>query len=105
MQTCTCCNQLCASLHSQVNWRLLYDCSVLDVNLVAGDTLPGPGFQAALTATERCGPGDSHRGNVAAALVEALRAPEAANRDFAVGAVEGRVAPTEAEWAAKFKAA
>jgi len=88
-----------------VNWRLLYDCAALSVNLVAGDMLPGPGFNAALTATERIGPGDSHRGAVATALVEALRSPDAGNRDFAVGAEEGRTFPTEAEWQAMFKKA
>ena len=40
-----------------------------------------------------------------AALVEALRMPEAAGRDFAVAAEEGRQFPTEAEWAELFKKA
>ena len=65
-----------------VHRRLLYDCSALKVKLVRGDTLPGPGFTAALTATDKVGAGDSHRGAVAAALVEALRSPDAANRDY-----------------------
>ena len=34
-----------------VNWRLLYDVGALGVEMSAGDTLPGPGFKAALTAT------------------------------------------------------
>ena len=73
-----------------VHRRLLYDCSALKVKLVRGDTLPGPGFTAALTATDKVGAGDSHRGAVAAALVEALRSPDAANRDYSVAAEEGR---------------
>lgn len=84
------------------NWRLIYDCDNLGVNLVAGDTLPGPGNSAVFTATAKCGPGDSHRGAVAASLVEALRSEPAANRDFSVGAEEGRKFPTEEEWATKF---
>ena len=45
-----------------VNWRLLYDCAALGVELSKGDTLPGPGFKAALTATSpEGGDGDSHR--------------------------------------------
>ena len=63
------------------NWRLVYDCSALGVNLVAGDTLPGPGASAVFTATDKVGAGDSHRGAVAAALVEALRSPAAASRE------------------------
>jgi len=87
------------------NWRLVYDCDNLNVQLVAGDTLPGPGTWAATTATDRLGPGDSHRGAVAACLVEALRSPEAAGRDFSVGALEGREFPSDDEWASMFKAA
>jgi len=88
-----------------VNWRLLYDCSALKVKLVRGDTLPGPGFTAALTATDKVGAGDSHRGAVAAALVEALRSPDAANRDYSVAAEEGREFPGEKEWSHLFEAA
>jgi len=84
------------------NWRLLYDIEGLGVKLVAGDTLPGPGFTAAITATDKIGSGDSHRGAVAASLVESLRVPSAANRDFSVAAQEGSSFPTDAEWAAKF---
>ena len=73
------------------------------VELVAGDTLPGPGLWAATTATAKLGPGDSHRGAVAAGLVEALRSPEAAGRDFSVKAAEGRQFPTDDEWARMFR--
>ena len=66
------------------NWRLVYDCENLAVGLTRGDTLPGPGKTAVFTATDRLGPGDSHRGAVAASLVEALRSPAAANLDFSV---------------------
>jgi len=84
-----------------VNWRLLYDCAALGVELSRGDTLPGPGFTAALTATtEKGGKGDSHRGAVATALVEALSEPAAANADFSVASVEGRDFPTD--WSALF---
>lgn len=86
-----------------VNWRLLFDCSSLGVELSKGDTLPGPGFKAALTATSR-GDGDSHRGAVATALVESLRQPKAADADFSVKAVEGDSFPSEAEWAKMFEA-
>lgn len=89
-----------------VNWRLLYDCQALGVKLVRGDTLPGPGFTAALTATtETGGAGDSHRGAVAAALVEALRVEAAEDGDFSVGSEAGTKFPGPAEWAALFKAA
>lgn len=87
-----------------VNWRMLFDCDNLGAKLVRGDTLPGPGFTAALTATG-AGDGDSGRGAVAAALVASLLAPEAANTDFSVGSVPASVAPTPDEWAAMFKAA
>jgi hypothetical protein len=84
-----------------INWRLLFDCGSLGVKLTKGDTLPGPGLTAVFTATDR-GAGDSHRGAVAAALVEALRSKTAADADFSVGAEEGRTFPTEAEWPALF---
>lgn len=88
-----------------VNWRLIFDCDNLGVNFVKGDTLPGPGNGAVFTATVKLGQGDSNRGAVATALVEALRAPEAANCDFSVGATQGRTFPSETEWAALFKQA
>ena len=88
-----------------VNWRMLFDCDNLAVDLVAGDTLPGPGSGAVFTATVKLGPGDSHRGAVSAALVEALRTPVAANRDFSIAAKEGRSFPSDAEWQALFKEA
>jgi len=88
-----------------VNWRLIYDCDALGVELLPGDTLPGPGALAALTATEKVGAGDSHRGAVAACLVEALRAPAAAGRDFSVRATAGRRFPSEEELGAMFAAA
>jgi len=89
-----------------VNWRLLYDCGALGVDLVRGDTLPGPGFTAALTAcSEEGGKGDSHRGAVATALVESLSAPAAANADFSVASKKGRSFPQPAEWPAMFAGA
>lgn len=89
-----------------VNWRLLYDCQALGVKLARGDTLPGPGFTAALTATsETGGDGDSHRGGVAAALVESLRLGAAEDGDFSVGSEKGSDFPTEAAWEALFKGA
>lgn len=89
-----------------VNWRLIYDCNALGVKLVKGDVLPGPGFTAALTATsETGGDGDSHRGAVAAALVEALRLDVAEDGDFSVGSEKGTTFPSEAEWASMFKSA
>lgn len=84
-----------------VNWRLLFDCDCLGVKLVKGDTLPGPGFGAALTATSM-GDGDSHRGAVAAALVNSLGVDAAANADFSVGAEKGREFPKEDAWEAMF---
>jgi len=51
------------------------------------------------------GAGDSHRGAAAAALVEALRSPDAANRDYSVAAEEGREFPGEKEWSQLFEAA
>lgn len=88
-----------------VNWRLLFDCSALGVKLTAGDTLQGPGFTAAITATDKCGAGDSHRGAVAGALVESLEAEAAANRDFSVGSEEGETFPSEEAWRALFASA
>jgi len=85
------------------NWRLLFDCNALGVELVKGDTLPGPGFTAALTATNECGAGDSNRGAVATALVEALRTPAAADADFSVRSVKGRSFPQEGAWPALFQ--
>jgi len=85
-------------------WQLLYDVGALGVKLSAGDVLPGPGFTAALTATERVGSGDSHRGAVATALVEAMRVPSAANRDFGVAAVEGKTFPAANQWSDLFSA-
>ena len=88
-----------------VNWRRIYDCGALGVELAAGDVLPGPGFTAALTATDKVGAGDSHRGAVATALVEALRCDAAKNRDFGVKAKEGREFPDAAAWARMFESA
>ena len=51
----------------------MYAAPPRQVDVVKGDTLPGPGFTAALTATsETGGAGDSHRGAVATALVQAM---------------------------------
>ena len=95
----------CVAL-SQVNWRLLYDCAVLDVELKAGDTMAGPGFTAALTATSpEGGAGDSHRGGVAAALVESLRVEAALNKDFSVAAQKGEKFPPPDKWAGMFASA
>jgi len=88
-----------------VNWRLLFDCSALGVKLAAGDSFAGPGFTAAITATDKCGDGDSHRGTVATALVESLQAEAAANRDFSVGSEEGESFPSEEAWRSLFASA
>ena len=73
--------------------RLVYDCENLAVGLTRGDTLPGPGKTAVFTATDRLGPGDSHRGAVAASLVEALRSPAAANLDFSIVSTQPKATP------------
>ena len=73
--------------------------------LTAGDAMPGPGFTAALTATDRCGAGDSHRGAVAMALVQALGCEAAAGKDFSVAAKAGRKFPQAPEWPGMFAAA
>ena len=84
-----------------VNWRLLYDCGTLGVEVTKGDTLPGPGFKAALTATSpEGGDGDSHRGAVAKALVESLRVDAAADADFSIKSVAGRTFPPSDAWEA-----
>jgi len=88
-----------------VNWRLLYDCEALGVSLSAGDTGEGPGFFAALTSTDRIGPADSHRGGVAAALVEALGCDVATGKDFTVRTTESREFPKPDAWPALFAAA
>ena len=82
-----------------VNWRMLFDCDTLGVVLKKGDVLPGPGFKAAFGATspEAC-EGDSGRGGVANALVEALRCEAAADADFGVATATGRASPTPEEW-------
>ena len=72
----------------------MYDCENLAVGLTRGDTLPGPGKTAVFTATDRLGPGDSHRGAVAASLVEALRSPAAANLDFSIVRMEPKADTT-----------
>ena len=88
-----------------VNWRLLFDSSGLGVEMSAGDTLPGPGFTAALTATDRVGSGDCHRGAVAMALVQALGCDAAAGKDFSIKAKEGREFPADSVWPAMFAGA
>jgi len=82
-----------------VNWKMLFDCDTLGVKLSKGDVLPGPGFTAAFGATsaEVCD-GDSGRGGVAAALVEALRLEAATGSDFGVGTQQSRTSPTDEEW-------
>eukprot|EP00964_Phaeocystis_antarctica_P092053 scaffold59132_cov56-Phaeocystis_antarctica.AAC.4 len=71
--------------------------------LSRGDTLPGPGFTAILTAiSEDACAGDSGRGAVAEALVEALACDAAAGRDFSIAAAAGRAAPSREEWASMF---
>lgn len=85
------------------NWRLLYDVSALSVEISKGDTLPGPGFTAALTATTaEGGAGDSHRGAVATALVEALRVPSAAGGDYSLKSSKGKEFPAPEQWATLF---
>ena len=89
-----------------INWKLLFDCETLGVKLVGGDTLPGPGFTAALSSiSEKACEGDSGRGGVAEALVEALACESAANGDFSVGTAEGKSAPSREEWATMFASA
>jgi hypothetical protein len=87
-----------------VNWRLLFDMNGLGVEISKGDTLPGPGFTAALTARSEIGDGDAHRGAVAAALVESLRTPSAHGTDWSVKAIEARDFPSAEEIQAMFKA-
>ena len=87
------------------NWRLLYDMTAFGVELSAGDTLPGPGFTAALTATDRIGSGDSHRGAVAMALVQALGCDAAAGKDFSVKTTQSRNFPQPEAWPGMFSAA
>lgn len=88
------------------NWRLLYDANALGVKLVKGDTLPGPGMTAVLTATtEAGGDGDSHRGAVATALVTALRRADAEGKDFSVASEAARTFPTAQEWDKLFEQA
>ena len=62
-------------------------------------------FFAALTATEKSGPGDSHRGGVAMALVEALGCDAAKGKDFSVGVKDERAFPQASEWPAMFASA
>ena len=88
-----------------VNWRLLYDCENLGVEMTAGDQMPGPGFTAALTATDRLGAGDSHRGAIATALVQALGCDAAKGKDFSLQAKEGREFPKPEAWPGMFASA
>ena len=74
------------------------DCEALGVVLSRGDTLPGPGLSAALTATTPIGPGDSHRGAVASALVSSLCSKATCNMDFSVCSVPSRIFPSTEEW-------
>jgi len=86
-----------------VNWKMLFDCQTLGATLSRGDTLPGPGFTAILTAiSEDACAGDSGRGAVAEALVEALACDAAAGGDFSVATAAGRAAPSREEWASMF---
>ena len=88
-----------------VNWRLLFDCSALGVEMMKGDTMQGPGFQAAMTATS-LGAGDSHRGAVASALVEAMRVQAAQDGgDFSVASVKGEAFPEPDAFAKMFASA
>ena len=89
-----------------VNWRLLYDCNALAVDLKKGDTMPGPGFTAALTATStEGGAGDSHRGAVASALVESMRVEAAQDGDFSVASQPGKEFPKPEAWSGLFASA
>jgi len=73
------------------------------VELVKGDTLPGPGFTAALTAiSPEGGAGDSHRGAVASTLVEAMRSSAAADADFSVRSTTEREFPKADAWEGLF---
>ena len=75
----------------------------IGATLSRGDTLPGPGFTAILTAiSEDACAGDSGRGVVAEALVEALACDAAAGCDFSVATAAGRAAPSREDWASMF---
>ena len=75
------------------------------MQLERGDTMPGPGATAVLTATSPdVAAGDSGRGAVAEALVVALGSEAAADRDFSVGTAKGTSAPSAEEWARMFAA-
>lgn len=82
-----------------ITWQLLFDCNVRGVKLYKGDTMPGPGGKAILTAnsSEECD-GDSSRCSVADALIKCLKVEKVKNMDFAVGTVQSRVPPTDEEW-------
>ena len=86
-----------------INWKMLFDSETLGAKVARGDTMPGPGLTAIITAiSEKACAGDSGRGAVAEALVEALACDAAANTEFSVGAAEGESAPSRDEWARKF---
>ena len=87
------------------NWRMLYDIDAQGVVLEKGDRMAGPGFTAALTATDRLGAGDSHRGAIATALVQALGCDAAKGKDFSLQAKEGREFPKAEAWPGMFAAA
>lgn len=86
-----------------VNWRLLFDCASLGVEIKKGDTMPGPGFTAAVTATaDKAGAGDSSRAGIARALVEAMRTEAAQDMDFSIAAKESTSFPTPEQFATLF---
>lgn len=82
-----------------ITWQLLFDCNVRGVKLFPGDTMPGPGGKAILTATatEACD-GDSSRCGVAEAIVKCLSVDGVKGGDFAVGTVDSRDPPGNEDW-------
>ena len=75
------------------------------MQLFKGDTAPGAGLRGVFTSiSERAEPGDTGRGGVAAAMVQALAQPAAEGGDFAVGTADGKAEPTQTEWDSLFRA-
>ena len=68
----------------------------------AGDVCSGPGGKAILTAqSDAVCTGDSGRSGVAGAMVQSLAVDGA--KEFGVETAEGRMIPTDEEWASMLK--
>lgn len=81
------------------NWRSLFDTAVQGVSLTPGDTAQGPGIKAVIASTSfEVQKGDTGRLAVATAMVQSLRQPNAANKDFSIGTEYSRTPPTQEEW-------